>query len=333
MLDVEALIYVGAILLYILLRPVYTGIAKRIVSLTKGDIDDKLYDALERPIWFAILIYLVFLAQEAIFPHTLLSNILLTAVVALIAIALIRTGNILIKDVIGPTRFVLTDPKIKQTILTVIDNVVKAAIIFFALMYTLSIWGVDVTPILASAGIVGIVVGLALKDPLENLISGILMLTDPPFRVGDVVRIGDTMGEVKEIGLRNTKILTFDGDVVTIPNSSIIRMDVENYHMPSEKVRVRERIGVSYDTDPEHAKKVLMDILTSHPKILDDPAPQVLFLEFGDSALIMEIRFWVHMPDKMSTIDEVNTTIWKRFKEEGIEIPFPIRTVYLRDER
>ncbi|NPA86486.1 MAG: mechanosensitive ion channel family protein [Candidatus Diapherotrites archaeon] len=322
-------LYAVIIFLYIVLRPVYTRLLRRLISLTRTHIDDKLFSAVEKPIWFAILLFLVDQAVSYIYYHPIIHGIFLTLTVILITLALIRAGKIVIFELFGPTRFLNVDEKIKTTALTVLSNIYTALIIFFAFIYVLSVWGVDITPLIASAGLMGIVLGMALKDPLENLISGILLLMDPPFRVGDIVRVGDTVGEVKEIGLRNTRILTFDGDLVTMPNSSIIKTSVENFHMPSEKVRVRIRVGVSYDSDPEEVKELLLEIARSHPHVLEDPAPQALFLEMGDFALLFELRAWTTLPYKMQVLSDLNTAILKTFREKGIEIPYPIQTVLL----
>jgi len=201
------------------------------------------------------------------------------------------------------------------------------------LLLILAAFNINITPILASAGLVGIAVGFALKDIIENLLSGLLIFLDPPFKVGDAVKIGEYGGTIVEIGLRHTKLKTWDGNIVTIPNSDIIKSRLLNFHLPNETVRVSLRIGVSYDANPEYVKKVILDeVLGKIDTILKEPEPQVLFMEFGDFALIFEVRFWVYTKDKMSTIDRVNTLIWKVFKEKGIEIPYPIRTIYLKKE-
>jgi len=325
------LLYTAALLLYVLLRPAYTRIIKKILALTNTDIDDKIYEAVEEPLWLSILLFLLYLLLHEAFPNTLLLNTALTGTVLLLALALIKGGKILLSYVIGSLDIV-KEERVKKTISSVLTNIYIAVVGFFALLYTLSVWGIDITPLMASAGIVGIVVGLALKDPLENLVSGLLLLTDPPFRVGDIVKINGIAGEVKEIGLRNTKILTFDGDLIVMPNSSVIKSTVENLHLPTNLVRTVIKVSVSYDSDPEKVKKILLEIASSDERILREPAPQVFFTEMGDFALTFELRYWTKLPHRLPVLDRVNTAIIKRFREEGIEIPYPITTVYLRRE-
>ncbi len=330
-LDILGLSYIAILALYILLRPLYTSLMKRFISITKSDLDDRLYYAVEKPIWYAVLLFLTSITLDHFFPNYIVRNLLLTATVALVGWSIIRASKVIISE-LSRGNFFKLDEKVRNTVAKVGENIVTALILFFTIIYSLSIWGVDVTPLLASAGLVGIVIGIALKDPIENLLSGILLLLDPPFRVGDAIRVGEYAGEVVEVGLRNTKIRTWDGDLVTVPNMSIVKTSVENFHLPDDKVRIHINVGVSYDADPEKVKEILLDIARSHPKVLKDPEPQVLFLQFGDYALLFNLRVWVRVSDKMTTLSDLNTMVWKRFKEEGIEIPFPVRTVYLKGD-
>lgn len=329
MLDLHILVYTIALLLYVLLRPVYTRLIKKILAITNTDADDKIYEAMEEPLWISVLFFLLYLLVHEVFPNTLFLNLLLTGAVLLLALALIRGGRILLEYLVKSLS-IIEEERVKRTVSSVLINIYTALISFFALLYTLSVWGIDITPLMASAGIVGIVVGLALKDPLENLISGLLLLTDPPFRVGDVVKIGNIAGEVKEIGLRNTKIVTFDGDLIVMPNSSVLKSTIENLHLPTNIIRTTIKVAVSYESDPKKVKKVLLDIASSDPRILKEPAPQVFFTELGDFALIFELRYWTKLSERLSVLDTINTTIIERFRKEDIEIPYPITTVILK---
>ena len=331
MLNTQTLVYLLGLVLYVALRPLYTSLMRRILKLTKSEVDDKIFEALDKPLWLAVLFLLLDLLINSVFYNFLIHATLLTVIVLLVAVALVRAGKVFTFEFLSVTLNV-KDKQMRDTVLTVLNNIYVATVLFFAFIYALGIWGVDITPFIASAGLFGLVIGLALKDPLENLISGILLITDPPFRVGDAVKVGDVVGTVKDIGLRNTRILTYEGDVVTMPNSMVLHSVIVDYHLPTDKVRAITRIGASYDVPPEKVEKVLLDIAKKHPKVLKDPEPMVLLLEFGDSAIIYELRFWTKLPHKLTTLSEINKEIWERFKEEGIEIPYPIRTIYIRNE-
>ena len=257
----------------------------------------------------------------------MLSNLFRTAEVFIGAYIFYKVLSILLNYLeIYPN----VEEKMLKTAINILENLSKILILFLAFLMVLSIWGIDITPLLASAGLFGLAVGFALKDIVQNVLSGILIFLDPPFKVGDIVEVDKYLGEVVDIGIRNTKIKTFDNRIITIPNSDILLSKIINYNLPNDIVRVSLKIGVSYDSDPEFVKNVIInDILKNVDTILPDPKPEVLFMEYGDSALIFEVRFWVYLKDKISTIDRVNTLIWKVFKEKDIEIPFPIRTVFL----
>ena len=329
--DLGPTITYGLVLLgYVVLRPLYTRLMKKLLSLTKTEIDDKLFWAVEKPTWLGILIILLDYFIKTIFFDELLHGTLLTIAVVFFTLALLRLGRVFIYEILGATRFLLVDKKTRQTVLSVLSNLYVATILFFAIMYVFSLWGISITPLLASAGFFGLVLGLALKDPFENLISGILLLADPPFRVGDWVMVNDIAGEVKEIGLRNTRILSFDGNLVTLPNTSVVNSVVTDYHLPDDRVRIRLRVGVSYDSDPEKVKELLLSVVRSDERVLKDPEPRVFFVEMGDFALIFEVWFWVRVKDKYEVLSDMNSKIFAELKRSGVEIPFPTRTVYLK---
>ena len=327
----ETLLYGIVLIAYVVLRPVYTRLIRRLLSLTKTDVDDKFFEAVEKPLWIGIFFLLLDALILSLNLSLTLHRLLLTLSVVSFTWAILRIGRTFIYDVLGRTRFLLTERKTRETALSVLSNIYVAIVLFISIMYILSLWGVSITPLLASAGFFGLVIGLALKDPFENLISGILLLADPPFRVGDWVEINEIKGEVKDIGLRNTKILTIDGNLVTLPNTYTINAIVKDYHLPNDIVRLTIRVGVSYDSDPNTVKEVLLNVVKRDPRVLKDPPPKVYFVEMGDYALIFEVWFWVKVRDRFDVLSDLNANIFYALKERGIEIPFPIRTVYLKN--
>ncbi len=255
-------------------------------------------------------------------------------VVKTVAILLISyIAFVFLRSMIEELRLRLrTDERMLKTVIRVLNNIVLIFIVFVSLTTILSVWGINVIPLIASVGLTGIIVGFAAKDTINNIMSGILVFVDPPFGLGDIIELEDgNAGEVVDIGLRNTKIKTFDNRVITVPNYKVLQSTLINYNMPDDVVRVTVKVGVSYDADPDFVREVIYkDVLSSVSGVLKDPKPQVLFREFGDSALIFEVWVWTKVKDRIRVMDEVNTRIWKVFREKGIEIPYPIRTVYLR---
>ena len=207
----------------------------------------------------------------------------------------------------------------------------KIAIFFVGAMIILKKFNVDILAFGVTAGVASLAVALAAKDTIANMISGFLILVDRPFRINDRIELPDgKIGDVQEIGLRCTKILTFDNTVLVVPNSDISAARVINHGYPNARVKMRLRMGVAYGSDMNKVKEILVDIATKNQRIMDEPAPAAYFMSFGDSALELLLIAWVaDYRDKFAIPDEVNLAIQKRFAAESIEIPFPQRDVHL----
>ncbi|MBN1168056.1 MAG: mechanosensitive ion channel family protein [Methanospirillaceae archaeon] len=204
------------------------------------------------------------------------------------------------------------------------------AIGFLLILRTLHI---DITPILAGAGLASIVLGLAAQDILANFFGGFMIAADQPFRTGDRILIEGYLGDVVSIGPRSTRIKTLDFQIVTIPNKILTENILTNYAEPDIKLKVRIPIGVAYGTDVTRVKGILMEIAREGIKegiIIPYPAPSVYFLEFADSSLNFMLLVWTDDYSMAWDVqDYINTRIDVVFKKEGIEIPFPQRVVHL----
>ena len=209
---------------------------------------------------------------------------------------------------------------------------IRAGIYLISLMTILDLIGIEVSPLVASLGIAGFAIGFAAKDTLGNLLAGFFIMTDRPFKKGDRVEIAGYLGEIVDIGLRTTKIMTLDSNVVIIPNSKIISNEVTNYTLPSVRIKVKIPLGVAYGSDVDEVKKIILDV-AKKADILEDPAPSVFFREFGESSLNFLLIVWVDtFRIKFGVTDQVNSMLYKEFDKAGIDIPFPCRTVYLKKE-
>ena len=185
---------------------------------------------------------------------------------------------------------------------------------------------------LASAGILGIAIGFAAKDTLANLFSGIFILADAPYKIGDFILLDSgERGQVTEIGIRSTRILTRDDIEIIIPNAAIANAKIVNESGgPYSKARVRVNVGVAYGSDIDRVRAVLEDIGRKSEFLVDDPAPRVRFRELGESSLNFQLLGWVAEPVQRGVaLDELYTAVYKRFAEENITIPFPQRDVHL----
>jgi small-conductance mechanosensitive channel len=215
-------------------------------------------------------------------------------------------------------------------------TIAKYLIWFIAFLLILVILEIDITAILAGAGIVGIAVGLAAKDFLSNFFGGAVIAMDKPFKLYDRITIDRYTGDVVHIGSRSTRLKTPDNQIVTIPNSTITNSAVMNYTMPNSLMKVRVPVGIAYGTDIPNVKKILTEIAgelaKSYPYLLANPEPVVYFLEFGTSSLNFEIDLWTSdVPKTLEIRDAVNMKIAERFARENIMIPFPRMDVHLTE--
>lgn len=222
---------------------------------------------------------------------------------------------------------------IQHRTVTLFDNLAKI-VIFGAGVYAFFVaWHIDMTAWLASAGIAGIAIGFAAKDTLSNLFSGVFIIADAPYKVGDYIELErGGRGKVVNIGLRSTRILTRDDIEVTIPNSIIGNsMIINQSGGPYEKMRVRLKIGVAYGSDVDKLKQILVETAKDDPLVCAIPEPRIRFRQFGPSSLDFELLFWVKEPeDKGRVLDTMNTAVYKRLREEHIEIPYAKQDLYIK---
>lgn len=215
----------------------------------------------------------------------------------------------------------------------------KALIILIGLLITLDSLSISITPLLTTLGIGGLAVALAFRDTLANFFAGLYILADRPVRVGDYIKLeGGPEGYVDSIGWRSTRIRTLPNNIVVIPNSKVSESIITNYFLPERRMSLLLNISVSYNSNPRKVEEILVEEATRAASevegLLAEPGPFVRFIPgFGDSSLnftlICQVREFV---DQYFVQHELRHRIFERFKKEGIEIPFPQRTVHLRKE-
>ncbi|MDA8414624.1 MAG: mechanosensitive ion channel [Desulfobacteraceae bacterium] len=210
-------------------------------------------------------------------------------------------------------------------------SIIRYFIIVVGLVIILQTAGIDLTALNVLAGAVGIGLGFGLQNIVNNFISGLIILFERPIKVGDRIVVGNVEGDVERIGGRSTEVVTNDNITIIVPNSKFITENVINWSHNDRKVRFRIPVSVAYGSDVELVVRLLREVAMNNPDVLDNPAPGVRLMEFGDSGLNFELRAWstslIHRKGLLTS--NLNFAILAAFTEHGIEIPFPQRVVRL----
>ncbi|WP_019591294.1 mechanosensitive ion channel family protein [Thioalkalivibrio sp. ALE20] len=186
--------------------------------------------------------------------------------------------------------------------------------------------GFDLTVLLGAAGILTVAIGFASQTSASNLISGLFLIGERPFAVGDVVRVGDVTGEVLSIDMLSVKLRTFENLMVRVPNETLVKSQLTNLtRFPIRRLDMQ--IGVAYHADIVRVREILMDVADREPLCLEEPRPLFIFLEFGDSALKLQFSVWAKRENFLDLRNRMHIAVKKAFDDAGIEIPFPQRTL------
>ncbi len=198
---------------------------------------------------------------------------------------------------------------------------------FVILLVVLQQMGLNLTALLGAAGVIGIAVGFASRTSMSNMISGLFLIWEKPFAVGDVIKIGDTVGVVLSVDLLSVKVRTFDNQFVRIPNERILTTELTNItRFPIRRMDIN--LSVAYKEDITKVMECLLEIALNNPYCLNEPAPIVVFTDFGESSLDFLFALWFEKSDYLNLKNSVMKEIKERFEKVGIEIPFPHRTLY-----
>ena len=225
------------------------------------------------------------------------------------------------------TQSVKLTPSLK--VLTI--KLFKIVLVSIAVVVALSAVGIDLTAFAVLGGAIGVGIGFGLQKIVSNLISGVIILMDKSIKPGDVISIGDTFGWINSLGARYASVVTRDGTEWLIPNEDLVTQQVINWSYSSEAVRLKIPIGISYKSDPREAIALCFEAAAEEERILKDPKTNVLLKGFGDSSVDIEMRIWINDPQKgVSNLKSlVLLRVWDKFKEHGIEIPYPQRDLHI----
>lgn len=214
-----------------------------------------------------------------------------------------------------------------------IGSIVRYVIIVLGVVIVFQTAGLDLSALSVLAGALGVGIGFGLQNVFNNFVSGLIILFERPIKIGDRVEVGDISGDVVRIASRATTVITNDNISIIIPNSEFVSSRVINWSHNDRMIRFRFPVGVAYKEDPEKVKKLLMEVAAANSNVLNSPAPDVILLAFGDSALQFELRVWtiklINRPTLLKS--QLYYAIYKTFKENNIEIPFPQRDLHIKN--
>lgn len=224
-----------------------------------------------------------------------------------------------------------TKSKFNEEFIVILHNFAKLIIIILGVLFVLREWGIEIKSLLLSLGVLGVILGFALKDSLGNIIGGISLMLDRSFKTGDVLKLeDDKVGEVVHVGLRTTHLKTFDNELMIIPNAKLADSEIINYAKPNNIVRLRIPVNVAYGSNVDKVKKVLVACAKKHPEIENPDLIDARFMEMSDYSLSFQLLFYIRNYRKRYRVkNEMTAMVYKAMEKNGIEIPFPTRTLYM----
>jgi small-conductance mechanosensitive channel len=331
------LLYIANVMLLTL-----TGLRSLQYWLRKHFTDSATLKAWERfismVVWIAVIFYLSDLLPALLaFLDSLAIKIgdirisLLSAINLVLLIAVLFTFAIWLSAFLE--RRLKEYTHLSSNVRAVLTKVTRYFLIALSIIIALNAVGIDLTALTVFGGALGVGLGFGLQRIASNFISGFLLLFDRSIQPGDLVRIGDRLGQVQELRARYLVVRDYDGVSTLIPNENLITSEVINWSYGDSKIRLKVPVEISYDNDPEKALALLLQIATRHPRILDDPPAMALMLQYAANGIQLEISFWIDDPQNgMGSLrSEINIAIWHEFKANNIKFPSPQHDIHIKE--
>lgn len=335
-----ALIFLGTLIIGWIVKRFLSTIGRKLIAKTESELDDLILEIiLDKIKWIAIVVA-AYLASEEISKATAEADMtarqllgyarsaIFVSFVAVITFVLIRIADTSVKYAMeAHARRTLS--KFNEALLPLFNRLVNIVIGLIAIIITLHHFGQDVSSLVVSLGVGSLAIALAAQDTLANMIGGFVIMLDRPFRVGDRIKLPTgEIGDVHEIGIRSTRVLDFDNNMILSPNAELIKGRIVNYSYPTSETRVLVDISAAYGTDIDKVRTLVLNLASANPDVLKNPPPEVLFLSFGDSLLNLQLIARTDDFKKRGKIENtLREQIYNAFQKEGIDIPFPQRVV------
>jgi len=316
-----------------------TKVILKITKKTKTNVDDILVNKSNGPISIILLLIGLRLALLPLGISKNLADISVKIIFTLIYIIITYLVIIFVEAFLDNAESKLHRKGVvllHDELIPVFKRFSRIFISLIGLIFMLPIWGIQIGPLLAGLGIAGIAVAFALQNTLGNIFGGASLLMDRSIKVGDIIKLDEeTIGRVVDVGLRSTKVHTFDNEIITVPNGKLADSRIINFVQPDPSVRYHVTFGVEYGSSTSKVRTTVLETLKKIPEVLKKPAPKFHMMEMGDFAIKFTILFWV--PGYSDKYDDTKALvveeIYNALVREGIKIPFPTRTVYLREEK
>jgi small-conductance mechanosensitive channel len=306
---------------------------KHIADKTKIDFDDLLIKIVDNVGWPFYVFFAVYFSLKFIqLPETV--NLFFAYAVPIVAVFIVvrslqQVADYGLHKVAEEKEF-----ENETSLVNVLSRILKGALWALAFVYILSLWGQDITSLVASFGVIGIVLAFGLQHILSDVFASFSIFFDKPFDVGDFITVGDNLGVVKNVGIKSTRIQSLWGQEVIIPNKELTSAQINNYKK-MERRRVQFGFGVVYDTSAEKLENILQITKEIVDNIEFAELERVHFKEYGDFSLNFEVVYYVNTPDYNKYMDiqqEINLSLKKRFEKEAIDFAFPTQTVIVNKQ-
>ncbi len=335
-LAVSASIFAGIFVVLLVLRKLLLKALYKGAGKTDTDVDDIVMDSIKKPSFYLVFALALYVSLgTSSFPATYV-DYALKALYIIIVVSVTFTVASLTSRLIQRS---IEKSQVRVPATGLSKAIVNALILTIGFLVVLNGLGISITPLLTALGVGGLAVALALQDTLSNFFAGVHILVEKPVRVGDYIKLDSgEEGYVDDIGWRTTKVKKLGNNLIIIPNSKLSQSVITNFHMPQKRMSLLIPVGVSYDSDPQTVEDMLVDEALKGAKelkgLLSDPPPFVRFSPgFGDSSLDFTLICQVsEFVDQYLVQSELRKRIFNRFKKDGVEIPFPVRTVHLKKD-
>ena len=326
-------VLVVTLIIAYLAKFVFRKVLKPLTKKTETKVDDLIIKSISSIVFYLVLVLgIKYGLQYFELKTAIYNNLINTLLVIIVSLLLIRIVNNFFKHWAEEWRY-KTKTATDERIIPLLQKIVKAVVIVLAVIFIFSAWNINISPLLATAGIAGLAIGLAVRDSLANILGGLQLVLDKTFKVGDKVELeSGEMGVILDIGLRSTKLKTYDNEIIHIPNGTLANAKIKNFTQPDFSIRVNVEFGVVYGSDPEKVRQVVVEALKKIDEVLENPEPVVEFKKMSDFSLDFIARAWVKeytqaYSMKLTMTDE----IYKALNKAKIGIPFPTRTVYTKE--